>query len=152
LSRETGRPYGLPSEAQWEYACRAGTTTPFHFGDLVTTDQANFHGAYPYRASLKGRLRARTLTVGSLPPNAFALHEMHGNVSEWCQDRWHDDYTEASKDAAPWESGDVQTRVLRGGSWNDLAGLARSAARDHGVPEFRDYSIGFRVVCSSPIE
>lgn len=89
LSEQTGRAYRLPSEAEWEYACRAGTETPFHFGARLTADQANFYGNSTYNGSAKGEYRKRTVPVGSFPPNAFGLYDMHGNVWEWCQDAWH---------------------------------------------------------------
>jgi formylglycine-generating enzyme required for sulfatase activity len=86
LGEQTGRAYRLPSEAEWEYACRAGTDTPFHFGPRITTDQANFDGNYTYNGSVKGEYRNQTVPVGSFPPNAFGLYDLHGNVWEWCQD------------------------------------------------------------------
>ncbi|MFM6603662.1 MAG: formylglycine-generating enzyme family protein, partial [Dolichospermum sp.] len=89
LSNHTKKPYRLPSEAQWEYACRAGTTTPFHFGETITTDLANYCGDYAYGRGQKGAYREETTEVGNFPPNAFGLHDMHGNVWEWCQDDWH---------------------------------------------------------------
>ena len=95
LCKQTGREYRLPSEAQWEYACRAGTQTPFYFGNTINTDQANFDGDYTYNGSTKGKMRGMTTPVGSFPPNAFGLHDMHGNVWEWCQDAWHDSYNRA---------------------------------------------------------
>jgi formylglycine-generating enzyme required for sulfatase activity len=135
LSRQTGRAYRLPSEAEWEYACRAGTSTPFCFGDAVTRALANFDGT-------------ATIPVGSLgAANSFDLFDMHGNVFEWCQDRWHGDYRGAPVDGSAWTSdADPRTRVLRGGSWAHGARACRSAARMlSGEPRARSRKIGFRV-------
>ena len=102
LSRETGREYILPSEAEWEYACRAGTTTPFHFGETITTDLANYNGNYTYGSGPKGVYREETTPVGSFSPNAFGLSDMHGNVWEWCEDNWHNNYEGAPTDGSAW--------------------------------------------------
>ncbi|MCB1768240.1 MAG: formylglycine-generating enzyme family protein, partial [Candidatus Competibacteraceae bacterium] len=108
----------LPSEAQWEYACRAGTTTPFSFGDNITPEQVNYNSNYPYAGGKKGRYRQETVPVASLPPNPWGLYEMHGNVWEWCQDHWHDNYRGTPGNGSAWEDRDVGAdRVLRGGSW-----------------------------------
>lgn len=104
LSLQTGLRYRLPSEAEWEYACRAGTTTPFHFGERLRTDQANFDGNFTYNGSTKDEYRAKTVPVGSFAPNDFGLHDMHGNVWEWCEDTWHDNYRGAPADGSVWES------------------------------------------------
>ncbi len=155
LQEETGRAYRLPSEAEWEYACRAGTTTPFHFGRQLTTRQANFNGNYTYNGSSPGEYRGQTLPVGSFPANAFGLHDMHGNVWEWCADAWHDNYQGAPADGSPWDKGEVSgdvPRVLRGGSWFFLPGDCRAAWRYHNAPANRNHHIGFRVCCGSPIE
>ncbi|MDE5120810.1 MAG: formylglycine-generating enzyme family protein, partial [Trichodesmium sp. St19_bin1] len=123
LSKYTGRNYGLPSEAQWEYACRAGTTTPFHFGETITTDLANYNGNYTYGQGTKGKYREETTPVGSFEvANAFGLYDMHGNVYEWCEDDMHNNYEGAPNDGSPWLSGNQDTtkyttKVLRGGSW-----------------------------------
>jgi len=134
---------GLPSEAQWEYACRAGTTTPFSFGETITPDQVNYNGDHPYAGAPKGLFRQTTVPVGSLPPNAWGLHEMHGNVWEWCADG-----SRAYEDAAvidPLGSTEGATeRVLRGGSWYSLARNVRSARRFASVPGDRDDVVGFR--------
>jgi formylglycine-generating enzyme required for sulfatase activity len=152
LIEQTGRTYRLPSEAEWEYSCRAGTATPFHFGERITSDQANFNGCYTYNGSAKGEYRKKTVAVGSFPPNAFGLYEMHGNVLEWCQDRWHGNYEGAPADGPAWESGGNKSRALRGGAWLNEPGYCRAAERYLFAPDDRDGHIGFRVCCGAPIE
>jgi formylglycine-generating enzyme required for sulfatase activity len=133
----------LPSEAQWEYACRAGTTTPFSFGDTITPEQVNYNGNYPYGDTKKGRYRKRTTPVTSLPPNDWGLYEMHGNVLEWCND-WFGDYPNEAV-TNPTGATEGASRVLRGGSWGILARHSRSANRNYGTPESsRSSSLGFR--------
>ncbi|WP_293127106.1 bifunctional serine/threonine-protein kinase/formylglycine-generating enzyme family protein [Microcoleus sp. bin38.metabat.b11b12b14.051] len=151
LSQLTGRNYRLPSEAEWEYACRAGTTTPFYFGETITTDLVNYEGSSPYGSAPKGTYREKTTAVGSFPPNSFGLYYMHGNVFEWCQDIWHDNYNGAPTDGSAWESGgDSKNRVLRGGSWLIDAVNCRAAYRGNHSPDNRgSYSFGFRVVCAA---
>jgi formylglycine-generating enzyme required for sulfatase activity len=150
LSRATGRTYRLPSEAEWEYACRAGTTTPFYFGETITTDLANYDGNYTYGNGPKGVYRKQTTDVGSFPPNAFGLYDMHGNVWEWCADHWHSNYEGAPTDGSAWLSNDNSSnRLLRGGSWRALPRYCRSANRLNNLPDFRNSRIGFRVVCAS---
>ena len=140
--------YSLPTEAQWEYACRAGTTTPFSTGNNITTDQANYDGTRPYNGNPAGIYRARTMQVGSFAPNAWGLYDMHGNVWEWCWD-WYDDYPSAAQ-ADP--SGAVfgGHRARRGGSWGYGGRYLRSAGRDSfsidTYPNYRGRSIGFRLV------
>jgi len=151
LSAHTGRPYRLPAEAEWEYACRAGTTTPFYFGQTLTTEVANYDGNYTYADGPKGEYREETTPVDHFGiANAFGLSDMHGNVYEWCQDHWHDSYVGAPRDGSAWtEGGDSNYRVIRGGSWNSYPRFCRSACRD--VIEPGDFgNIGFRVVCSAP--
>jgi formylglycine-generating enzyme required for sulfatase activity len=148
LSQATGRDYRLPSEAEWEYACRAGTTTPFSFGELITTDVANYNGHHTYGQSPKGDYRKQTTPVGSFSANGFGLYDMHGNVWEWCFDLWHDNYEGAPTNGSPWVTGKEKSRLLRGGSWYDYPGLCRSAYRYWVTPDFRDDSFGFRVCCS----
>ncbi|MFN7657571.1 MAG: formylglycine-generating enzyme family protein, partial [Dolichospermum sp.] len=151
LSQYTGRTYSLPSEAQWEYACRAGTTTPFHFGETITTDLANYNGKYSYGQGPKGVYREETTAVGSFGvANNFGLYDMHGNVWEWCQDHWHSNYEGAPTDGSAWLSNkeDSNERLLRGGSWLDLPGYCRSAYRLNDLLDDYFNSIGFRVVCS----
>jgi len=145
LSQKTGRSYRLPSEAEWEYACRAGTTTPFHFGDTVTPDLVNYHGNYPYGSAPKGIWRGKTTAVGSFPPNSFGLYDMHGNVWEWCQDIWQDNYNGAPTDGSAWETSGSDHQVLRGGSWSDHAVHCRAANRYYYSAGGSNRSVGFRV-------
>ena len=146
LSQKTGRNYRLPSEAEWEYACRAGTKTSFHFGNAINTDLANYDGRYVYRAGVRGEYRQTTTPVGTFPPNAFGLYDMHGNVWEWCQDLWHDDYIGAPMDGSAWERGRSSIyRVLRGGSWYGYPWYCRSAARGRGKQGDWKLYYGFRV-------
>ena len=147
LSQKTGREYRLPSEAEWEYACRAGTTTPFHFGETITTDLANYNETQ-YASEPKGKYLEQTIDVGSFPPNAFGLYDMHGNVWEWCQDDWHDNYINAPKDGSAWTSQSGNNKLLRGGSWGTDPKHCRSAYRDLNDLDYNNYPIGFRVVCS----
>jgi formylglycine-generating enzyme required for sulfatase activity len=147
LSEKTGKTYHLPSEAEWEYACRAGTTTPFYFGEMITTDLVNYDGNFPYGSAPKGVYRGETTDVGSFPPNAFGLYDMHGNVWEWCADLWHDNYEGAPSDGSVWkEAGDEGLFVLRGGSWDSGAGGTRSAFRNRDSQTFRSAIFGFRPV------
>jgi formylglycine-generating enzyme required for sulfatase activity len=142
LSESDGHAYRLPTEAEWEYSCRAGTTTPFYFGKTISTEEANFNGNYPYGKGKKGVYRGKTTSVGSFPANAFGLHDTHGNVWEWCQD-WFGDYpTGDAVDPQGPPEGD--SRVLRGGSFIDLAMTVRSALRLWDEPSFRDLNVGFR--------
>ena len=146
LSQRTGQPYRLPSEAEWEYACRAGTTTPFHFGLTISTDQANYDGTYTYGSGKKGVHRKQTMPVGSFPANGFGLHDMHGTVWEWCADVWHDSYEGAPADGTAWvEGGDQSRRVLRGGSWFRDPRNLRAAGRGRNGPGVRNFNVGFRV-------
>ena len=150
LSKQSRRDYRLPSEAEWEYACRARTTTPFHFGSTLTTDLANYNGNYPYGSGPKGIFLGQTKAVGSFPPNAFGLCDMHGNVWEWCLDHWHATYQGASSDGSAWiEGGYSSLRLLRGGSWDGNAWHCRSACRTRYGSGGGAISIGFRVVCDT---
>ncbi|MBN1286003.1 MAG: formylglycine-generating enzyme family protein [Anaerolineae bacterium] len=149
LSKQTGRDYRLPGEAQWEYACRAGTVTPFYCGLTLTTDLANYVGYHTYLAEPKGVYRHETTEVGSFAPNGFGLYDMHGNVWEWCADAWHDTYAGAPGDERVWEHGNASHRVLRGGSWHDPPGLCRCAARLKLGSTEGDDCIGFRVMLAS---
>ncbi len=148
LSQKTGKTYKLPSESQWEYACRAGTTTPFYFGETITTDLVNYNGNYTYGNSPKGKYREQTTDVGIFPPNAFGLYDMHGNVWEWCADDWHKNYEGAPTDGSAWLENDDDTPVLRGGSWIIFPDQCRSAFRLNLVRRVLNYYVvGFRVVC-----
>ncbi len=149
LSKLTGRDYRLPSEAEWEYACRAGTNTPFYFGETITADLANYFGTNTYADEPQEKYRAETTTVGQFPPNAFGLYDMHGNVLEWCADTWHDNYEGAPTDGSVWIQGGHNNRSpLRGGSWNVNPGYCRSANRDDAdARDYMSHYIGFRVVC-----
>ncbi len=151
LSRKTGRSYRLPTEAEWEYACRAGTRTPFAFGETATPKFVNYNGGFPYGKAPKGEYRKETVPAGSLGvANAFGLYDMHGNVWEWCQDVWHDNYQGAPTDGSAWLSGgDSRFRVLRGGSWNIYGSSCRSAYRINYYPDARDFYLGFRVVVAA---
>jgi eukaryotic-like serine/threonine-protein kinase len=146
LSQRTGKSYILPSESQWEYACRAGTTTPFCFGETITPDLVNYDGNYTYGQAPKGRYRQQTTDVGSFPPNAFGLYDMHGNVWEWCLDGWHENYHGAPTDGSQWVNNDNDLHLLRGGSWNYGPDYCRSAGRDRGARGNRGLNYGFRVV------
>ncbi|MCL2765935.1 MAG: formylglycine-generating enzyme family protein [Treponema sp.] len=136
--------YRFPTEAEWEYACRAGTTTPFNTGNNITTNQANYDGNYPYNNNAKGENRERTTPVGSFPANAWGLHDMHGNVWEWCWD-WYGDYiTGAQNNPTGAVSG--SDRVIRGGSWSFYGRYLRSAQRYGYDPWYWYYDVGFRLV------
>ncbi|HEY8563588.1 MAG TPA: formylglycine-generating enzyme family protein [Pyrinomonadaceae bacterium] len=150
LSKITGEKFRLPSEAEWEYACRAGTTTPFSFGKTITTDLANFNGEQPFRETPRGEFRKRLTPVGSFPPNNFGLYDMHGNVWEWCADVWHEDYTDAPTDGSAWLSGGDQSYcVQRGGSWLDRAANCRSAFRVGDIAHNDENIVGLRVCYSA---
>ncbi|HMW31641.1 MAG TPA: formylglycine-generating enzyme family protein, partial [Plasticicumulans sp.] len=138
----------LPSEAEWEYACRAGTTTPFSFGETIDTQQANYHGNRPYADGAQGEYRQTTVPVKTFPANAWGLYEMHGNVWEWCADGLRRyDGAECEDPRGPEGEGD--SRVVRGGSWNYDGRLVRSAVRDWDVPGYRYRSVGFRLALRS---
>jgi formylglycine-generating enzyme required for sulfatase activity len=172
LAHYTGRPYRLPSEAEWEYACRAGTHTPFHCGDTLTTDWANYSGINwefngkicskgAYGQGPQGLDRRETTEVGSFGiANPFGLCDLHGLVREWCQDSWHDNYSGAPSDGSAWEDTTNATaagasgatpiqRVLRGGSWNSSPRSCRSAFRSKLDPASQLYDVGFRIACSA---
>ncbi|MFM6128295.1 MAG: SUMF1/EgtB/PvdO family nonheme iron enzyme [Sphaerospermopsis kisseleviana] len=148
ISKATGKKYSLPSEAQWEYACRAGTTTPFYFGNTITTDLVNYDGNFFYGAAPKGKYRQQTTDVDSFTPNAFGLYDMHGNVWEWCEDDWHENYINAPIDGSAWISLS-NNKLLRGGSWVDYPVFCRSARRNYVVAGFVYDFYGFRVVCGA---
>ncbi len=174
LSRHTRRDYRLPSEAEWEYAARAGTTTPFHFGETISTDLANYDGTDEeygtYGRGLHGEYRQQTTEVDYFKAaNSFGLSDMHGNVWEWCADPWHENYEGAPTDGLVWDEDsnnnyhyqnilddlelllkDVRNRVNRGGSWLDIPGYCRSACRNDFNPDLGYNYLGFRVVCGFP--
>jgi formylglycine-generating enzyme required for sulfatase activity len=148
LSQITGKKYSLPSESQWEYACRAGTTTPFSFGETITSELVNYRGSYTYADAPKGEYRGKTTNVGIFPPNAFGLYDMHGNVWEWCADEWHSNYHGAPTDGSVWLDGDKDRAPLRGGSWADYPDYCRSAIRNNYVRRGVHFvDTGFRLVC-----
>ena len=153
LSRETKREYRLPSEAEWEYACRAGTTTAFHFGETIRADLANYRATETYAHEPKGEYRRKTTPVGYFQvANAFGLYDMHGNVWEWCADTWQDNYDVAPTDGSAWiENRNDNHSPLRGGSWCYFPNYCRSASRYYFSRRGNDDDlIGFRVVCVSP--
>jgi formylglycine-generating enzyme required for sulfatase activity len=154
LSAHTHRTYTLPSEAQWEYACRSGTTSPFYFGRTLTTDLANYNGNYTYADGPKGEYREQTTPVDHFPyANAWGLSDMHGNVWEWCLDHYHDSYAGAPRDGSAWvdaEAKEDKSRIRRGGSWGNIPRLCRCAYRIDYGPGFRSDGIGFRVVSVPP--
>ena len=150
LSQRTGQRNDLPSEAQWEYACRAGGTTPFHFGATLTPELANYDGNSCYGNGPKGTYREQTSDVASFPANGWGLHDMHGNVYEWCEDHWHESYNFAPGDDQPWlipAAAADEPRLLRGGRWNGIPRGCRSAFRFRFQPGYADFNVGFRVVC-----
>jgi formylglycine-generating enzyme required for sulfatase activity len=151
LSQHTGKPYRLPSEAEWEYACRAGTSTPFYFGDTITINLANYNGNYTYGPGDKDQYREQTTPVGQFGVNPWGLADMHGNVLEWCEDHWHPSYEGAPSDGSAWVTeGDERFRVVRGGSWFNSYFICRSASRYRYNPTIRSDHVGFRVVCAPP--
>jgi formylglycine-generating enzyme required for sulfatase activity len=143
--KAAGRVYRLPTEAEWEYACRAGTTTPFHFGNALTSDLANIVGNLPERAATRGDYLARTCAVGSYPGNAFGLYDMHGNVWEWCADWFDENYYPHSPETDPAGPPGGTRRSLRGGGWYYPAHICRSAFRYRYEPGARHKDFGFRV-------
>jgi len=158
LFEKTGKAYRLPSESEWEYACRAGTTTPFYFGETITPDLANYNGRYTYASGPKGVYRGETTDVGSFPPNVFGLYDMHGNVWEWCADLWHDNYDGAPTDGSAWlenksdkanldyfiNSNDTNSNLLRSGSFLDFPFGCRAALRGRNSSVVRFRYWGFR--------
>jgi formylglycine-generating enzyme required for sulfatase activity len=159
LSKLTGKEYRLPSEAEWEYACRALTTTPFYFGETIATELANYNGKYTYTSyawEATGVNRQETTPVGTFPPNAFGLYDLHGNVWEWCADDWHENYKGAPDDGSAWldknnnrsQKKREKRSPLRGGSWHGNPSICRSACRSNNAWRGNiDYNVGFRVVC-----
>ena len=162
LSKRTGKEYRLPSEAEWEYACRGMTTPPvaflageskkiyppFHFGETIDAEVANYRTTKVYGRGKEGEYRGKTTPVGSFKvANAFGLFDMHGNVYEWCADTWHSNYEGAPEDGSAWIEHNETSHLLRGGSWNDNPDDCRSAYRFLNHADYRNYNIGFRVAC-----
>ena len=148
LSRMANKTYRLPSEAEWEYACRGGTTTPFYCGETISTDLANYNGNYTYGQGQKGQFREKTTEVGIFPANPFGLYEMCGNVWEWCEDGWHENYINPPIDGSAWTSLSSKHKMLRGGSWLSNPRICRSAYRSYNDPAYGDFNFGFRLVVS----
>jgi formylglycine-generating enzyme required for sulfatase activity len=149
LAKKTKRDYHLPSETQWEYACRAGTSTPFSFGETITTEIVNFNGEHRFRGEPRGVYGHVTTVAGTFPPNAFGLFDMHGNLWEWCADNWLDDYISSPRDSSSYQNKDSQYRVVRGGSWHEPPELCRSAVRLRVLESDAEEVIGFRTVCDA---
>jgi formylglycine-generating enzyme required for sulfatase activity len=155
LRLRTGKNYTLPSEAQWEYACRAGTTTPFHWGATISTKLANYDGEEVYGDGEKGEYLNQTMDVDSFPANPWGLHDMHGNIWEWCADHWYNNYEEIPTDGRAWLDEEVKENadtmnywLLRGGSWFDRPAYCRSASRINSThPDDSSHAVGFRVCC-----
>jgi formylglycine-generating enzyme required for sulfatase activity len=152
LSAATGKKYRLPSEAEWEYACRAGTVTPFHFGETITSELANYDGSRIYNDGPKGKYRSKTTAIGTFPANDWGLHDMHGNVWEWCEDDWFESYIGAPADGSARVASDRSntTKLLRGGSWSLIPWYCRSANRVNVTRDYSDNDVGFRVCCEPP--
>jgi formylglycine-generating enzyme required for sulfatase activity len=158
LSKKTGRDYRLPSEAQWEYACRAGTTTPFHFGETILPElasyntEASYDGRMSYDGDVENQWRSETIAVGNFPANDWGLCDLHGNVLEWCEDNWHNSYKGAPDDGSAWleSASEEGYKLLRGGSWDNGPRDCRSAYRLYFSRDDRNYIIGFRVCCVPP--
>jgi len=144
--KDAGRTYRLPTEAEWEYACRADSKGPFHHGDALASTDANFHGMYPYGEGKPGPWRERTMPVGGFKPNAFGLYDMHGNVWEWCADKYDRDYYLNSPAKDPTGPKNPERRVARGGSWRNDAARCRSAFRGKYLPDVKVDNVGFRVL------
>ena len=145
LSEQTDLPYRLLSEVEWEYVARAGTQTPFHTGETITPQQANYYSKYSYKGGRVGPSREQPVSVGSFQPNAFGLYDMHGNVWEWVQDCWNMNYAGAPRNGQAWETGDCDQRVARGGSWYYAPDVLRSASRERYSTDVRNNNGGFRI-------
>ncbi len=144
LREKDKKPYRLPTEAEWEYACRAGTTTPFHFGETISPDQANYNGNYHYGDGKKGIYRGKTVPVGSFPANAWGLYDMHGNIWQWCED-WFEEYPKKEVEVVNPLGTKGEIRVIRGGSWIDNPLECRSAYRGGSKPVLYHSLVGFRL-------
>ncbi|MEG3978090.1 formylglycine-generating enzyme family protein [Microcoleus sp. herbarium8] len=153
LSEKTGKTYRLPSEAEWEYACRARTSTPFYFGDTITPDLVNYDGNNPYGSAPNGLFRRETTDVGSFPPNSFGLYDMHGNVWEWCSGEHHryssNILIDNISDEVSSETCIYNERAIRGGSWSNAAFICHSAKSTYISPDIRNHCVGFRVALVS---
>jgi formylglycine-generating enzyme required for sulfatase activity len=145
LSKKTSQPYRLLTEAEREYATRAGTSTPFWWGASISTAQANYDGNQTYGGGSEGEWRMKTVAVDSFRPNPWGLYNVHGNVWEWVEDCWHENYEGAPANGSAWTSGGCAYRILRGGSWCYVPRVLRSAARDRLAPDSRYSNLGFRV-------
>jgi len=145
LSGKTGKAYRLLSEAEWEYCCRAGTTTAFWWGNSISTQQANYDGNHTFGGGAKGEYRRQTVPVDSFEANPWGLYQVHGNVWEWCEDNWHPDHKGAPVDGSVWPGGDASLRVVRGGSWSNYPRVCRSANRYRYQPSIRYFNLGFRL-------
>jgi len=145
--KSAGRSYRLPTEAEWEYACRAGRDSVFGLGNKLSSSQANFNGGLPFAGARKGPYVKRPVPVGSYKPNPWGLYDMHGNVWEWCADPYDGDYYRESPEADPTGPPSGRLGVIRGGSWVSSGATCRSANRHFYEPEARQGLIGFRVVC-----
>ncbi len=145
LSGKTGKDYRLLSEAEWEYACRAGTSTPFWLGTSISTAQANYDGNSTFGGGRKGEYRQRTVPVMSFEPNPWGLYQVHGNVDEWCEDCWNESYNDAPTDGSAWTAGNCALRLLRGGSWYHPPWYIRAAHRYGNIADDRISNVGFRL-------
>jgi formylglycine-generating enzyme required for sulfatase activity len=155
LTLLTGREYRLPTEAEWEYSCRAGTTTPFHFGETISPEIANYASSYKWGNGPYGGRRFTTVEVGKFPANEFGLHEMHGNVWEWCHDDYVDKYVNALSDGSPYlgsEDKENTRKVMRGGDYGVAPGWCRSGFRFAQPKSWRKREhVGFRIACSAQV-
>lgn len=150
LSSLTNKKYRLLSEAEWEYVCRGGKITSFGYGKTITSELANYKAQFGYGQGGRGKWRQETTEVGTFPPNNFGLYDLHGNVWEWCEDHWHENYHQAPIDGKPWLdeiSDEDAPRVIRGGSWDDTAYYCRAGVRLWALPKFKGKLIGFRIAC-----
>jgi eukaryotic-like serine/threonine-protein kinase len=152
LSKKTGHKYRLPSESEWEYACRGKTTNPFAYGDTILPEIVNYNAEHPYKQASKGHCRHKATAVNTFYPNLFGLYDMHGNLWEWCLDEWFPDYAGAPTDGTArgniYTRGDDLLKVVRGGSWFTYARNCRAASRASLFASFRHHHYGFRVVCT----
>ncbi len=146
LSERTADTIRLATEAEWEYACRGGTNTPFWTGETITTEQANFDGNFTYGGSSKGICRGKTTPVDTFAPNPWGLYDMHGNVWEWCASVYDEEYSGLEQENAGYDQTDLRQRIVRGGSWYNVPSGIRSASRNKLSPNFHYLRVGFRIV------